>query len=148
MARSLAALAVLVVLCATAVLPASSAAAQHTVRGAGKDVQHQEFRLHAEGTPEKADGRVLLPFGNSEPHRGTVDCLLVDGRRAVLSGVLDTPISAINYFAIIVNDDPRDTRRPHDRLSVSVSILPIDCTTVDRSLPRTQRIVRGNIEVA
>lgn len=147
MARSIAALAVLVVLLATAALPAFGAAAQHTVRGSGKDANRQDFRLRAEGTPGKAGGRVSLPFGGSEPHRGTVDCLWVDGRRVVLTGVLDAPISGLTYFKIIVNDDPKDTKRPRDLFYVALSGASVDCATTYVPLPQTVRIVRGNIEV-
>ena len=147
MPRSIAALALLVVLLGTAALPASVAAGQHTVRGFGKDSQGQEFRLRADGTPSQAAGRVLFGFGVAGPQRGTVDCLWVEGRRAALTGTLDAPVGGSSSFKLVVKDDPKDTRRPRDLFYVSLSSAPVDCSTAYQLLPQTVRIVRGNIKV-
>ncbi len=150
MTRSIFAVALLLALIGVGSLPASVAAGQHTARGSGRDNNGDPFRIRAEGKPSQASGRVSFgDFGVAAgSQHGTVDCLWVDGRRAVLSGVLDAPVGGLPYFFIVVKDDPKDTTRPRDLFFGALVGGRVDCATAYEPLPRTARIKRGDITVA
>ena len=148
MNRLLSGLLLLLVLGAGSV-PAAVEAAEHTARGTGR--AHQDgfsyaFRFRAEGSPSAATGQASIDAGPEGVVTGTVDCLFVEGRRAVLSGVVDSPPQSAPYFAIAVKDDPRNTDRPRDRTALKFSLGPIPCEDADL-LTGATRITRGDIVV-
>ena len=141
--------ALLLLVLGAAAIPAAGGAAEHSARGAGR-AQHQgapyAFRFRAEGSPSAATGQIAIDAGPEGVVTGTVDCLFVEGRRAVLSGVVDSPPQSAPYFAIAVKDDPRKTDRPRDRIALKFSLEPIPCENADLLVSAT-RITRGDIVV-
>jgi hypothetical protein len=133
----------LVLLAASAPLGAAS----HTARGTGKDSQGGAFHFRAEGTPSLASGEASFVWSTEGTLAGQVDCLWVQGRRAVLSGVLDPPPPSVPYFAIMVKDNAKGAKPPKDLFYVQRSSGPYDCATAYVHLPAGLRIKRGEIKV-
>ena len=132
-----------------AAVPAAVTATQHSARGAGwahQDGLTYAFRFRAEGAPNAATGQIALNSKADGALEGTVDCLFVDGRRAVLTGVVDSPLTLLPYFAIAVKDIGKDTDRPRDRILLQFDTQPIPCENAS-FLTNDTRITRGDIVV-
>ena len=146
--RLLNGLLLLLVLGAAAV-PTAVEAAEHTARGAGRAHENgipYAFRFRAAGSPKAATGRLVIDAGPEGVIEGTVDRLFVDGRRAILTGTVDSQLNLIPYFAIAVKDIGKDTDQPRDRILVEFSTDPIPCQNAD-FLASDRRIDRGDIVV-
>ena len=147
--RLLNGLLLLLVLGAAAV-PAAVEAAEHTARGAGRAHENgipYAFRFRAEGSPKAATGRLEIDAGAEGVVESSVDCLFVDGRRAVLTGTVDAQLNLIPYFAIAVKDVGKDTDRPRDRILLEFSTEPIPCQNPG-FFADDRRIDRGDVVVA
>ena len=136
-----------IVLIGIVALPASIDAAHHSARGNGKDSQGGAFHFRAEGTPSQASGEASFIWSTEGALSGQVDCLWVEGRKAVLSGALDPAPTSGPYFAILVKDNAKGAKPPRDLFYVQRSSNPYNCATAYVQLNAGLRIKRGDIKV-
>lgn len=103
------------------------------------------------GTPADAHGQAhIRQPGLLVDSKATVDCVIVTGNRATISGRLDDPSPATDgpFYAINVADNgPPSANDPDpDRVEVGYTFLPIDCTQPHQFEPFFP-VTRGNAVV-
>lgn len=114
--------------------------------GCGADVA---FTGH--GTPADAWGTMKVNLDEGVVRsRGSVDCVAVAGKRAVISGVLENPHPGLEgpFYSVIVDDNgpARPGSANPDRLSFATARFPVTCE-LGLEFPATFPVSRGNIVV-
>jgi len=98
------------------------------VTGSGKDGYGLEFSFRA-ATPAAPVGHAQFETYSFGEPEGDVDCLAIQGRKAGLSGEMETPTSGLTHFMIIVNDRRKRDGRIRDRVVTWMRSGPFDCET-------------------
>ena len=130
----------------------ASAAPQDFASGSASFVCVQDcggsiaFTGHGSGFDAHGTAKIDMP--GTVQSRGSVDCVSVDGNRAILSGVLDKPSPGLEgpFWSIRVEDNGSPGTAA-DRIDFGTSRFHIDCTDFSGAFPPVFPVSRGNVVV-
>ena len=96
------------------------------VRGAGVDEHGLAFEFRAKNQAAPT-GTVSFETNSFGDPTGEVDCLHIDHRKAAIAGEIDSPVSGLTHFMIIMKDVHRKKADGPDEIVTWLRNGPFDC---------------------
>jgi hypothetical protein len=114
------------------------------IKGKGLDATGSRFAFTVKSQSEGRPPRVELDFGESFAITGELECLDSIEGYVIVSGVIDVPVGALQYFRLYAFDGKPSAP---DRVAAELSSAPLDCDIDEDEEDGPPAIQRGNIVV-